>query len=225
MANVKGSNDNDTLNGTNGEDLIDGLVGDDFLFGGDGNDTLFGDIYEVDDEYNVTTSGTGSDELTGGNGDDYLYGGDENDSLYGDNDLTKGSGNDVLTGGRGDDDLYGGKGNDILTGSDNEITSSEYNAGTGEYDYLLGGAGQDVFVLGDIYEAYYVGGDGDLEDYAVIADFSASEGDSIVVFGSADDYSLEAYDGGTDIYYQNDLIGFVSNNASLDLSSDFTFLS
>lgn len=219
MANVNGSKNDDKLQGTKNKDTIKGLLGDDYLFGSDNADNLFGDVYTEDAKGNVTESGNGDDTLEGGNGNDYLVGGDGNDSLSGDYEDLTGKGNDDLVGGYGDDLLYGGNGNDTLTGTD----IFNYDAGTGEFDVLSGGVGQDVFNLGDSYEAYYVGSG--VDDYAEITDFNSTEGDSIAVFGSADNYTLEATNAGMEIYYKDDLIGLVSNTTDLSLSSDFTFLS
>jgi Ca2+-binding RTX toxin-like protein len=67
MANVIGTNDNDSLNGTPGDDLIGGLAGNDALSGDAGNDTL--------------TGGAGADQLYGGDGNDVYNGGAGNDVM------------------------------------------------------------------------------------------------------------------------------------------------
>lgn len=67
MAQITGTNGNDTLVGGLENDVINGLFGSDLLSGGAGNDTLDG--------------GPGSDTLDGGTGNDVMSGAAEND-LY-----------------------------------------------------------------------------------------------------------------------------------------------
>ncbi|MEO0764554.1 MAG: Hint domain-containing protein [Pseudomonadota bacterium] len=43
---LQGTNENDTINALNGSDLVSGEGGDDSILGGGGNDTLFGDVGE-----------------------------------------------------------------------------------------------------------------------------------------------------------------------------------
>ncbi|MDJ0532956.1 MAG: S8 family serine peptidase [Xenococcaceae cyanobacterium MO_207.B15] len=161
------------------------------------------------DYVGITTSGI--EDVVTGDGHDSLIGNSVNNSLSGMR------GNDTIIGGSGNDTLQGGDGSDILTGSNPNV----YNSGSGEYDDLTGGVGADIFVLGDSYEAYY-------QDfgYATITDFDWSEGDTIQVFGSASDYSLQedTFNGGIDILYQGDLIGYVSNTTDVIISYDFTFV-
>lgn len=85
MADINGTNGNNTLRGTRRDDDIDGRGGNDTLFGLGGND-----------------------DLEGGAGNDKLYGGAGNDDLEG------GAGNDSLDGGAGRNDLEGGLGNDTF---------------------------------------------------------------------------------------------------------------
>ena len=144
-------------------------------------------------------------------------GGLYNDILIGNrlgNVLQGEAGNDRLVGLQGNDNLFGGLGNDTLTGSD----PSTINSGIQEYDELSGGGGRDLFVLGDRSKAYYQG-----SGFATIADLDRIAGEQIVVFGSAGDYSLEVFQGGTDIFYQKDRIGYVENITNLN-SNDFTFV-
>ncbi|SIO96141.1 Hemolysin, chromosomal [Vibrio spartinae] len=127
-----GSPDNDHIDGHDGDDWIDGgLGGADWLNGGNGDDTI------------VSSYGGEGDLLEGGRGDDHLYGRDGNDILIGgrgDDYLSGSVGDDILIGGQGDDYLSGGAGNDVLIGGsrDNHADGS---------DLLVGGAGQDLFVL------------------------------------------------------------------------------
>ena len=123
-------------------------------------------------------------------------------------------GQDRIVGLEGNDDLYGGYGDDTLVGSNPSSTSS----GIQEYDELTGGGGQDFFILGDRSRAYYQG-----SGYATIADFDRLAKDRIVVFGSSPDYTLEIYRDGTDIFYKEDRIGYVSDVTDLNFS-DFDFI-
>lgn len=67
MANIVGTNANDTLFGTATNDVVDGLGGADDLTGHAGNDSISG--------------GTGNDALVGGAGADTLNGGDGTDQV------------------------------------------------------------------------------------------------------------------------------------------------
>jgi hypothetical protein len=60
------------------------------------------------------------------------------------------AGDDGIMGYAGDDDLYGEEGNDVLIGTDSTVF------GAGEIDYLTGGAGEDIFVLGTTEQAFYI---------------------------------------------------------------------
>ena len=126
--------------------------------------------------------------------------------------------NDTITGNAGDDVITGGAGDDILTGSNPNVL----NSGAGEYDVITGGAGADVFVLGDSVEAYYQSSG--YADYVSITDFDWVEGDTIQVHGVAEDYHISEYNGGTDIYYQGELIGYVENTTDVIISGDFSFV-
>ena len=182
---------NDTLKGYFGNDTINGGVGADSLDGGGDTDTLSyagstagvsvnlatntvsggdatGDI--ISNFENVTGSSY-NDTLTGSSGNNTLDGGDGNDSLDGD------AGNDSLNGGAGWDTLIGGNGNDTLSG---------YGGSTNEVDLLIGGAGADVFTLGDASRIFYTGNG---NSYALI-NFYPDEGDKIDLLGSTTNYQF-----------------------------------
>ena len=89
---------NDTLAGRAGDDELRAEGGNDFLFGEDGNDTLLG--------------GDGIDDLFGGAGEDFIDGGTGNDLMTG------GEGADTLIGGLGKDIFYGLNPGDIVTGGE-----------------------------------------------------------------------------------------------------------
>jgi Ca2+-binding RTX toxin-like protein len=89
-----------------------------------------------------------------------------------------GSGNDDLFGRGGDDNLLGSAGNDVVSGdagNDRITGSNNFSRGFGEFDRLLGGAGNDRFVLGDRSGSYYEGFG--FSDFASIGDLGF--GDSI----------------------------------------------
>ena len=146
----------------------------------------------------VTINGVGSsfnDSLTGSIASNNI------DGLGGDDIIDGLGGNDRLIGGRGNDFLRGGTGNDRLIGT----KPTDIVAGRGELDGLLGGTGADAFVLGDGNGAYYTGAGS-----ATIWDFNARAGDSIVLTGSARQYSVEANAfGDTNIFRGTDLIAVV----------------
>lgn len=119
---------------------------------------------------------------------------------------------DTIIGNSQENILEGNGGNDVLIGSNRNY----YN---GEIDVLTGGDGADSFVLGDSFQAYYQG-----NSLAKITDFASSEGDRLVVFGTAADYTVSEFEGGTNIAYQGDIVAFVVNTIDVDLSSDFEFV-
>ncbi|WP_162559405.1 calcium-binding protein [Microvirga sp. 17 mud 1-3] len=195
---VQGTNSNDMLTGVDrgngngvqlygegGDDGLTGKAGGDALYGGAGNDWLDGgpgsDILDGGEGWDVvsylsangsvtvdlTTNQNGGaaagdrisniEVLQGTNANDYLTGVDRGGGsgvqLYGE------GGNDNLTGKGGGDYLFGGSGNDWLDGG-------------GGSDILNGGAGQDSFAMLTALGA------GNVDR---IEDFSAAEGDRIVL--------------------------------------------
>ncbi|MDX1976208.1 MAG: choice-of-anchor Q domain-containing protein [Pseudanabaenaceae cyanobacterium bins.68] len=85
------------------------------------------------------------------------------DGLAGNDSIDGGFGNDSIMGGLGSDTLLGNIGNDTLIGS--------RLANTAEIDILVGGLGEDRFILGDVTATFYSIGSG----YAVIRDFEAGD--------------------------------------------------
>ncbi|GAB4375681.1 MAG: hypothetical protein Kow00121_21720 [Elainellaceae cyanobacterium] len=202
-----GTDNNDNLNYTGSDRLVaSGKKGNDFIWGNNQNDSILGQ--------------QGNDTLKGWRGDDYIFGGDDHDKIYGE------EGHDKLYGERGNDLLDGGSGNDILNG---------YGVGyvSPEIDTLIGGAGNDTFVLGDSYWGVHYNEPGD--GYAVIQDFKWWE-DKIQVKGNASQYELQfksvngigssAQD--TEIYFKGssglERIAIVQDTTNVIISADFTFV-
>ncbi|MGB3650365.1 MAG: DUF4347 domain-containing protein [Rivularia sp. (in: cyanobacteria)] len=238
---IDGLEDKDYINGKAGDDELDGGADNDRVYGGAGSDTLDGG---TGNDY--LNAGTDNDVLSGGEGRDRLYGGDGDDTLSGgaDNDFLKGeSGNDSLDGGEGKDRLYGGDGADTLTGGsgndmifggdgDDMITGvNTDNFVVGELDRMYGGAGNDTFVLGNAIGAFYADDDSTTKgnrDYAFILDFEI--GDTIQLYGSANDYTLDFSRGSTSIYLNSadengvgDLIGKIKGFEFENMDSGFIF--
>jgi Ca2+-binding RTX toxin-like protein len=191
--NVTGTTQADSIIGDFKDNILDGWGGDDYVFGGGGNDTIYG--------------WTGNDYLDGWTGNDTIFGEAGNDTLLGYD------GSDILLGGSGSDSVFGENGNDILYG---------YGFTAGEFDVLSGGAGADLFALGDASALYYQG-----SGYGTITDFNFAEGDKIQVLGSASNYSLsfQSFSGGaaldTLIFFGSDLIGVVQDNTDVVPAFDF----
>ncbi|MBE9137725.1 peroxidase [Nodosilinea sp. LEGE 07088] len=196
--------------GGDADETLNGGLGADLIFGNPGRDTLWGH--------------GGDDTLIGGSDDDRLLGGRGSDRLFGS------TGNDQLRGDTGDDTLIGGSGNDILIGTNGTAR------GVGEHDVLIGGLGQDRFVLGDRDGVYYLDGhpgQPGFADFAQITDFDLAE-DSIQLHGGPQDYALELFSTGAGtvdarLLYQSgpttELIAGlenVSSNITLD-SAAFVF--
>ncbi len=180
--------------------------------------------------------------LNGGTGDDTQLGGDGDDTLNGDFNLGDSReakffsrrsfgflrSDDVQYGGNGNDMLNGGYGNDVLNGVG-------LRRGVGEIDQLLGGPGQDEFVLGDQAGSFYLA-KGDF-DYALIQDFWVDQ-DQIKLSGQADNYVLAhtegSLPGGTGIYHNSERSGSltpdtgdliaISTQSISDFSRGFLFV-
>ena len=97
--------------------------------------------------------------------------------------------------------------------------SEDKSGGAKEFDILGGGGGNDTFVLGDSWGAYYIE-DGN-KDYARINDFVNGK-DSIELSGSRDDYRTED----NKLFFNGDeLIAVFNNSTTIDLNSDsFVFV-
>jgi hypothetical protein len=105
---------------------------------------------------------------------------------------------DNLAGDQYGNELFGLEGNDTLDGEAGNDTLygcyTEEGGGRGEIDTLIGGGGNDTFVVGTEDEVLYDDGQGrkasaGLKDYAIIKDFTRGK-DKIQVHGSRSDYFM-----------------------------------
>ena len=160
MANITGTNSNDSLNGTPQTDAIFGLNGDDTINGLQGQDTIQG--------------GQGNDVINGGESGDFLRGGRGNDSLFG---------------AAGSDNLYGDLGRDTLTGGDgfDNFVLSRRSSGTPRTTGGLNLSDADIItdynvkedsigLLGLSFENLNISnGNGDLAGSAIVQDKISGE--------------------------------------------------
>jgi Ca2+-binding RTX toxin-like protein len=235
---------NDTLNGGYYNDYLDGGTGNDYMAGGYGNDYYYVDsyydtVYEAagagtDTVYSTAysyTLGSNVENLTLGYGAYVGYGNSESNVITGYysnsyNYLYGYGGNDTLNGGYYNDYLNGGAGNDSLVGGYGNDTLDGYGSGL-EYDYYNGGYGADTFVLGDYYGTHYQGGTSQ-NGYAIIEDYSYSQGDKIQLYSGGSYYVSSGNYGGTsalDSYIYSysstggyDLIGIVEDTTTISYS-------
>ncbi len=175
---IDGGAGDDIIAGLGGDDFIVGGAGNDVISGGDGNDFILTGSMDGSNNSgnNVISGGAGNDNIFTGTGDDIISGGSGNDTILsegGDNIIDGGSGNDNIVTGDGDDIIYGGDGNDdIYAGDGDDILSggagSDYIEGQGSTagdetvngnlyhvtseDVLIGGDGNDTFVVGEEFE-------------------------------------------------------------------------
>lgn len=185
---IDGADGNDNIDGRAGDDVISGGKGDDHIVAGDGDDVVFGgdgdDIVFGGAGNDHLSGGEGNDGLFGESGDDVIHGGGGNDTIdggAGDDLLFDGDGEDVVMGGggndhvvaaldNGDDAFDGGEGCDTLdySGATEGLlvdlangVASGLEIGkdciTG-FETVLGGQGDDHFVVGD--EAVVLAGGG-----------------------------------------------------------------
>ena len=116
--------------------------------------------------------------------------------------------------------------------------------GAGEVDYLSGGSGKDIFVLGDKTRAYYNDGNAAVNgttDFAYIEDYNVAQKDVIRLKGSRANYdivegtySVGSNGGGyygTGIYLKgstsNELVAIVgsyNSNTAAQVSAGLTFV-
>jgi hypothetical protein len=162
-------------------------------------------------------------QITGTLVADYIVtdsGNDTINSRAGDDYISSGAGNDYLNGEAGNDELYGGNNNDTLQGT---------NSGTGEYDYLEGGTGNDRFILADTTKTFYDDGNttnAGTSDYATIADFNTTD-DTIQLRGASSDYLLTVSGSNTNLHINkpgsepDELIAVINNQTALSLTASY----
>ncbi|MFM6128683.1 MAG: bluetail domain-containing putative surface protein, partial [Sphaerospermopsis kisseleviana] len=182
-----------------GRALSGGFEGTDF------NDFIVGTSDNENDIFYGLNGNGGDDTVSGGAGDDLVRGGE---------------GNDVVNGDAGNDELYGENNNDTLQGTNN---------GIGEQDYLVGGTGNDRFILADTTKTFYDDGNitlpGD-NDYATIADFNTTD-DIIQLQGSSSNYLLLVSGSNTNLYINkpgsepDELIAVINNQTALSLTASY----
>ena len=117
----------------------------------------------------------------------------------------------VLWGSTSNDKIIGGDGNDTLTGVAKE-GSAAVNLGKGQIDTLTGGAGKDVFVLGDSRGVFYndnLNANSGNSDYALITDFSLIDDKLQLLSGR---YLTTVSGGNLSLYWDR------NNNGNLNLS-------
>jgi len=119
----------------------------------------------------------------------------------------------VLWGSTSNDKISGGDGNDILTGVV-KTGSSAVNLGKGQIDTLTGGAGKDVFALGDSRGVFYndnLNANSGSSDYALITDFSLINDKLQLLSGR---YLTTVSGGNLSLYWDR------NNNGNLNLSGN-----
>lgn len=119
----------------------------------------------------------------------------------------------VLWGSTSNDKILGGDGNDIITGAVKRGATA-IRLGKGQIDTLTGGAGKDVFVLGDSRGVFYndnlVANSGS-SDYALITDFSLIDDKLQLLSGS---YLTTVSGGNLSLYWDR------NKNGRLNLSGN-----
>jgi trimeric autotransporter adhesin len=174
----------DTLTGGQGNDELRGGQGADLMNGGDGNDTYFvdslgdkaldtGASFSTLDAVETTVSGVdlgdathfmnienlilaGEAEVgTGSSDKNWIWGngsGNRLDGVGGDDRIFGQDGDDLLIGGTGKDSLDGGNGNDTLQGGAIDLFGTYIDSVAA--DTLVGGSGDDFYVIGALSNGY-----------------------------------------------------------------------
>lgn len=220
MANIYGSNGDDTLNGGSSSDSITAYDGDDVLNGNGGNDTLRGgdgdDTLDGGSGANSIDGGSGNDEIIGGSGADTFSGGSGQDTInYSDSDsaVNVDLSTNTFSGGDADNDtnaggidaIVGSDHDDVLTGYDGSSTNpgdaytNEFWGGAGDDtldgkgggDYLDGGADNDV-IDGGTGDDTIIGGSGNDTIDGGDGDDLIGVGEELLANGSFEDGSHSA---------------------------------
>ncbi|MBE9059207.1 Ig-like domain-containing protein [Sphaerospermopsis sp. LEGE 08334] len=230
---------NNTVSTGDGDDTINAGLGQDTVDGGAGNDLLILD-YSSNDYYSGINSSISSNGNGGFNGnyqtgwyfyDQVSFSNIERFQITGTtvgDSIVTGGGNDTINGGAGNDTINAGDGNDTING----VNEASLTPGLGEIDILAGGAGSDIFILGNATKAYYEDGNtlnNGSNDYADITDFNI--GDIIQLQGTSSNYLLAVVGADTQILINkpntepDELIGIVRNQTGLSLTgSNFAYV-
>lgn len=221
---IFGKGGNDYLVGGLGNDYLSGGDGDDFISTGDGVTDIGNNIIDGGAGNDSISAGSGNDLISGGDGDDFIFAGDGNNIVSGGNGVDTiyaGSGNDIISGDAGDDSIYAGDGDDILYGGDGAdfIDGGGSTAGDESVngnlflvtsnDVLLGGSGNDSFIIGDEFEGitFISGGVSGLDNTGEIARYinvselegeeeeeGGEEEEELVVFDTVTNETVEIED-------------------------------
>ena len=204
---VFGGGGNDEIFAGNGINLISGGAGDDTIITGDGDNFLSGD-----DGNDFIGAGAGNDIVYGGNGNDQILAGDGDNFVNagaGDDYIGTGEGNDTINAGLGNDIIQAGDGDDVLNGGDgiDLISGDDSTAGDETIDgnlftvtsddTLLGGEGNDTFVVGaeeDATGVTVIGGVSDLDNAGEEARYTDFEDDDGTIYDTVTDTRVEIED-------------------------------
>jgi Ca2+-binding RTX toxin-like protein len=183
---------------------------------------------------NLTLTGSGNINGTGNGNNNTITGNSGNNTLNGlaGNDTLDGlAGNDTLIGGDGNDSLVGGLGNDSISGGNGNDSINAFGTSASiveQYDTISGGVdgGFDTFILGGSWGVSYAG-----FGYATITDWNGLY-DTLVLKGSASQYSSSTSTGDTTIYYNGpgslpgggDIVAILDNTTSFSFTSDAVFV-
>ncbi|WP_445535174.1 putative Ig domain-containing protein [Acinetobacter sp. G18] len=188
---------NNLIYAGNGKNIILTQSGNDTIYSGSGADTI-----DVGSGNNKVESGDGDDQITIGQGNNYII---------------AGAGNDIIRGGRGE--VYGGEGNDYISiesgdvyggnGDDTLVAgkSGNYLDGGDGADHLIGGLGDDIFIVDeqDTYEENDPNGGYDTIYIAKNFDLALNNFEAVTLLGNQ---NINAY--GDE--FDNKLIGNSGNN-------------
>jgi RHS repeat-associated protein len=232
-----GSGD-DTINSGLGRDSVDGGAGNDLLIVDYSSNPYAGTTPKAGISSNISSNGAGGYNGnytafydSSSNSDAVSFSNIERFQITGtgaDDSIITGDGDDIINGGAGNDALNSAGGNDRLTG----VAQNAVNPGLGEIDTLNGGAGGDIYFLGNDRNAFYDDGSAataGTSDYARIVGFNPAE-DIIQLFGQKSSYVLGAVPiagvSGTAIFIDkpgsepDELIAIVEGVTGLNLTSN-----